>query len=182
MAELLFPVRLCDNSLLLFKTSFQVFSFARKKVQEFSRDRKILMPCYQCCFINKTVSQFFEDLTFSQETLAKLSLCSWNKPRFLRNSDKSLLSPKKKHFQINLRQYFVDEQQLEMIMPNKCFTNIPCAFFLFKYSAFLEIFFPRKLHFWQVFRTSVFLNSEFLKTWNKRSHVPIFINQFVSQI
>ena len=44
---------------------FQVFSFASKKV--FSIDKKILMSVYQCSFINKTVSQFFEILIFSQD-------------------------------------------------------------------------------------------------------------------
>ena len=45
---------------------FQVFSFASKKVQGFSSDRKIL-SAYQCSFIYKTVSQFFENLIFSQD-------------------------------------------------------------------------------------------------------------------
>ena len=38
-----FSVRFCDNSLLVLKMRFQVFSFERKKVQGFSSDRKILM-------------------------------------------------------------------------------------------------------------------------------------------
>ena len=38
-----FFVRFWDNSLFVLKMRFQVFSFASKKVQEFSRDRKILM-------------------------------------------------------------------------------------------------------------------------------------------
>ena len=33
----------CDNSLLMLKICFQDFSFARKKVQGFSTDKKILM-------------------------------------------------------------------------------------------------------------------------------------------
>ena len=60
--------------------------------------------------------------------------------------------------------------------------NIPCTFLLFKASAFLQIFFPRNLLFRQVLRTSVFLNSKCLKTSNKRTHIPLFINQFVSLI
>ena len=39
-----FSVQFCDNSLLVLKMRFQVFSFARKKVQGFSSDKKILMP------------------------------------------------------------------------------------------------------------------------------------------
>ena len=39
-----FSVRFCDDSLLMLKMRFEVFSFASKKVQGFSGDRKILMP------------------------------------------------------------------------------------------------------------------------------------------
>ena len=40
----LFFVRFCNNSLLVLKMHFEVFSLASKKVQGFSSDRKILMP------------------------------------------------------------------------------------------------------------------------------------------
>ena len=40
---ILFSVRFCDNSLLMLKVRFQAFSFAIKKVQEFSSGRKTLM-------------------------------------------------------------------------------------------------------------------------------------------
>ena len=45
---------------------------------------------------------------------------------------------------------------------------------------FFQIFFPRNLLFRQVLRTSVFLNSKCLKTSNKRTHIHLFISQFVS--
>ena len=45
---------------------FQVFSFASKKVQGFSIDRKTLQ-CLSFSDIYKTVSQFFEILVFSQD-------------------------------------------------------------------------------------------------------------------
>ena len=38
-----FSVQFCNNSLLVLKMHFQVFSFAGKKVQGFPSDRKILM-------------------------------------------------------------------------------------------------------------------------------------------
>ena len=38
-----FSVQSCDNSPLVLKMRFQVFSFASKKVQGFCRDRKMLM-------------------------------------------------------------------------------------------------------------------------------------------
>ena len=38
-----FSAQIYDNSLLMLKVRFQVFSFASKKVQGFSNDRKTLM-------------------------------------------------------------------------------------------------------------------------------------------
>ena len=57
-----------------------------------------------------------------------------------------------------------------------------CTFLLFKASAFFQSLFPRNLLFGQVLRTSVFLNSKCLKTSNKRTYIPLFINQFVALI
>ena len=62
-----FSVRFYDNSLLLLKMCFQVFSFASKKVQGTFSDKRYYCRYYQCSFISKTVSQFFETLTFSQD-------------------------------------------------------------------------------------------------------------------
>ena len=62
----------------------------------------------------------------------------------------------------------------------KVFLNIPCTFLLFKASALLQIFLSRNVLFRQVLRTSGFLKSKCLKTSNKRTHIPLFINQFVS--
>ena len=45
----------------------------------------------------------------------------------------------------------------------KVFPNIPCTFLLFKASTFLQIFFPRNLLIRQALRTSLFLNSKYLK-------------------
>ena len=45
-----FSLQFCDNSLLVLKMRFQVFSFASKKVKEFSRDRKILMSLLSVLF------------------------------------------------------------------------------------------------------------------------------------
>ena len=58
------------------------------------------------------------------------------------------------------------------------FPNIPCTFLLFKATAFLQIFFPTNLHFRQVLRTTVFLNSKCLKT-DKRTRIPSLVNQFL---
>ena len=53
-----FSVRFCDNSLFLLKMRFQVFSFARKEVQEFSSDRKILMLLSALFHLQNSVSLF----------------------------------------------------------------------------------------------------------------------------
>ena len=45
-----FSVRFSDNSLLMLKVRFQIFSFASKKVQGFSSDRKILMSLLSVLF------------------------------------------------------------------------------------------------------------------------------------
>ena len=58
----------------------------------------------------------------------------------------------------------------------------PFSYAPVKASAFLQIFVPRKLLFRQVLKTSVFFNVKCLKPSNKRTHIPLFINQFVSLI
>ena len=54
-----FSVRFCDNSLLMLKVRFQVFSFASKKVEGFSSDRKTLMLLHSLLFhLQNDVSVF----------------------------------------------------------------------------------------------------------------------------
>ena len=91
-----FSVRFCDNSLLVFKMCFQVFSFASKKVREFSSDRKILMSLSSVLFHPPYRVSVFWNFNFGLRYLGKRSLCLWNQPHFLRNSDKNVLSPKQK--------------------------------------------------------------------------------------
>ena len=62
------------------------------------------------------------------------------------------------------------------------FPSTPCTFLLFKARALLQIFFLKKILFRQVLRTSIFLNSKYLKTSNKRRNIPLFIKHFVSLI
>ena len=54
-----FSVQFCDNSLLMLKKRFQVFSFASKKVQGFSSDRKILMSLLSVLFHLQNLVSFF---------------------------------------------------------------------------------------------------------------------------
>ena len=61
-----FSARFCDNSLLVLKMPFQLFSFASKKVQGSSSDIDVVV--ISDLTINyKTVSQFFEILILSQD-------------------------------------------------------------------------------------------------------------------
>ena len=59
----------------------------------------------------------------------------------------------------------------------KVLSNIPCTFFLFKASAFLQIFVPRNLLFRKIWRMSVSLNSKCLKTnvWKHQIKEHIFL-------
>ena len=102
-----FSVRFCDNSLLVLKMRFQVFSFASKKVQGFSRDMKILMSLLSVSFhLQKCVSVFW-NFDFYPRYLGKHPLWSCNQSHFLRNSHKSL------------RHSLVDERQLKTLIPKK---------------------------------------------------------------
>ena len=150
---------------------FQVFSFASKKVQCFSSEKKILMSLLSVLF--HLQNSVFGNFNFYPRYLGKHSLCLSNQPHFLTNSDKSFLSPAQKTRLC--RQNAVEDNNAKISI----FPNILCTFSLFKASAFLQIFFPRNLPFRQ---TSVVLNSKRLKRSNKRTHIPLFINQFVSLI
>ena len=62
-----FSVRFCDNSLLVLKMRFQVFSVASKKVQRFSSDRKIFNVVVISAPSSTKLCQFSEILNFSQD-------------------------------------------------------------------------------------------------------------------
>ena len=60
-----FSVQFCDNSLLVLKMRFQVFSFASKKVKGFSSDMKILISLLSVLF--HLQNRFFKISFFSQD-------------------------------------------------------------------------------------------------------------------
>ena len=126
-----FSIWVVDNSLLVLKMLFQVFSFASKKVQGFSRDMKILMSLLSVSFHLQNCVSVFWNFDFYPRCLGKHPLWSCNQSHFLRNSDKSL------------RHSLVDERQLKTLIPKKLSPNMTFTFLLFKASAFLQIFFPR---------------------------------------
>ena len=94
-----FSVRFYDNSLLVLKMPFQIFSLASKKVQGFSTDRKILISLILVLFHLQNPVSVFWNFSFSPKYLWKRSLCPWNQPHFLRNSVKSLLCPERNNLQ-----------------------------------------------------------------------------------
>ena len=100
--------------------------------------------------LQKFVSVFW-NFNFWPRYFRKRSLCLWKQPHFLKNSDKSLLSPEQK--KRNLRHGFVDKRQLKAIMPKSTFSRINLEPFcsskhvhFFKFS-FREICFSDK--FWE---------------------------------
>ena len=82
--------------MLELKMRFQVFSFASKKVQGFYSERKILMLLLSVIFYLQNFVSVFWNFNFWPIYLGKGSLRPWNQPHFLKNSDKSLLSPEQK--------------------------------------------------------------------------------------
>ena len=62
-----FSVRFRDNSLLVLKMRFQLFSFASKKVHGFSSGRKILMLLLSVLFHLQNCVSIFEILIFIQD-------------------------------------------------------------------------------------------------------------------
>ena len=116
--------------------------------------------CYQCSFIYKTMSQFFE--IFSQDIrgnipyVPEINLISKGtlKKAFylLRKTNSKKLETK------ICRQKTAEDNNATTNISQ----NLPCTFLLFKASAFLRIFFPRNLLSQQVLRISVSLSSKCL--------------------
>ena len=102
-------------------------------------------------------------------------------------SYRTLIKPfisRTKQFKRNLRHGFAERNTAEDNNAKiNVFPNIPCTFLLFKACAFLQNFFPSNLPFRQVLRPAFFsIVNVYLKTSNKRTHIPLFINQFVSLV
>ena len=119
----------------MLKVRFQFFSFASKKVQWFSSD--------------KTVSQFFEILIFSQDIYGNVHYV----PEINLISEGTLIKAfyfPNKTIQKKSETRFCSRKTAEDDYVNiNVPSNITCTFLLFKVSAFLQIFFPRKSKFWE---------------------------------
>ena len=155
----------------MLKMRLQIFSFANKKVQGFSSDRKILISLSSVLFYLQNHVSGFWNFDFYPRYFWKRSLCPWNQFHLLRNSDKSLLSPeqnklKKKSDTRSCRQKTAEDYYAKInVSP-----NIPCTILPFKASAFFQIFFRRNLPFRQVLRRSVFLSV--VKVWYSSICIP----------
>ena len=127
---------------------FQVFPFAREKVQAFSSDRKILMSLLSVLFHLQNRVSVFWNLIF----WGKYSLCPWNQPHFLKNSDKSVLSPEQNKLKEIWDRVCGRKTAENKNVKIKVSPTIPCTFLLVKASAFFkfsfrEIYFSSK--FWE---------------------------------
>ena len=68
-------MQFCDNSLLVLKMRFQAFSFASKKIQGFSSDRKILMSLLSVLFhLQNRASIFSQDIWGSVNYVPEINL------------------------------------------------------------------------------------------------------------
>ena len=72
-----FSVRFCDNSLVVLKMRFQVFSFASKNVQGFSSERKILMSLLSVLFHLQKLLSVFWNLDFQPRSAESLKSTSF---------------------------------------------------------------------------------------------------------
>ena len=106
-------------------------------------------------YLQNRVSVFW-NFNFYPKYLGKCSLCPWNHPLFLRNPDKSLLSPDQNKLR-NLRQGFVNERQLKTIMPKPTIPQIYLCLFALERKCISSNFLPNKI---EVLRMSVFHNSK----------------------
>ena len=143
-------MRFCDNSLLVLKMRFQVFSFASKKVQGFSSDRKILMSLLSVLFHLQNRVSVFWNFNFQPRYLGKRSLCPWNQPHFRGNSVKAFYLPSKTN-QKKSETRFCRRKIAEVNNAKIKFSpNIPCTFLMLAHFfklPFREIYFCDK--FWE---------------------------------
>ena len=100
----------------------------------------------------------------------KRSLCRWNQPHFLRNSDKSLFISRSKPIETNQRHEFCRRKTAQDDNTKiNVFSNIRCTFLLFKGRAFLQIFFPITSKFWErQFSLIVNVWYTYFFNWTKR--------------
>ena len=130
-----FPVPFCDNSLLVLKMPFQVYSFTSKKVQVFFNDRKMLLSLLSLLF---EISTFSQDIWGNIHCVCKINLISYG------TLIKALYLPSKTNLKKSETQFCRRKTAKDGNVKINVSSNIPCTFLLFEANAFLQIFFPKK--------------------------------------
>ena len=105
--------------------------------------------CNHCSFIYKTVSQFFKILIFSQDIWGNVHyVCDIN---FISEGNlmKAFSLPSKTNKRKSETQFCKQKTAEDDNAKINVSPNITCTLLLFKASAFLQIFFPRKWKFWE---------------------------------
>ena len=142
-------MRFCDNSLLLLKTHFQVFSFGKQKGTRVFQWQKDINVAVIIAPSSTKQFQFFEILIFSQDIwrnfhyVREINLISEGtliKAFYLRRKT----NQKKSETRFCGRMTAEDNNSKINVSP-----NMPFIFLLFKASAYLQIFLPRKSKFWE---------------------------------
>ena len=99
----------------------------------------------------------FWNLNFLPKYLGKGSLCSQNQPCFLRNSDKSLLSPEQNKLKEIWHIVLQTKNSWRRQCQNKCFPKYVLYLFALQSQRISSNFLSEKI---EVLTTSVFLNSK----------------------
>ena len=109
-----FLVPFCDNSLLVLKMRFQVFSLARKNFFQWQKDINVVVISV---FSSTKLCLSFSKVLFSAKVFYETFIMSLKSTSFPKELWwKSFISRANK-IKRNLRPYFVDERQMKMIIP-----------------------------------------------------------------
>ena len=106
----------------------------------------------------------FWNFNFWSRYLAEISLCPWYQPHFLRNSDKSLLSPENNNLKKSETRFCRWKTAEDNNAKLNVFHHIPCTFLLFKVSVFLQIFFQ------EIYFSDRFTERQFFSIVNGQKH------------
>ena len=139
---------------------FRSFLLQAKRYKGFPVTGRYQCHCYQCSFIYKTVSQFFGVLIFSQDLWGNIHV-----PEINLISSGTLIKAfylLNRKFKRNLRHGFVDERQLKIIMPNKCFPKHNLYLFTLPSQCISSNFLSEKFTFQTSFEKISFFNSKYL--------------------
>ena len=159
--------RFCDKSVYDFaiihyqclKCVCKSFPSQARRYNGFPVTGRYWCHCYQCSFIYKIVYQCFEILIFSHDVWGNVHYVRKTNLIFEGSLIKAFYVPNKIFWKKSETRFCRRKTAEDSNAKINIFPNMPCTFSLFKASAVLQSFFPKKLLFQQVLRTSVFVNS-----------------------